>query len=372
MSADTPLKSEHEKLSAQFAEYFGCMLPANYGDAQREYKFARESVALIDKNYRCVLSFTGTDRVRYLNAMLTGNIRDLAPGHRNISLLLNPQGRIIAEVETLALEDRLLAVSHAMIRAKLVETFDKFIIMDDVTMEDWTEKFGTLALEGPKSAEIIGELGGVDLNALEEFAHIEKNIGGVLCRLILTSAEQTPGAELLAPRENLGGLWNLLLDAAKKHGGGPVGYEALNILRLEEGVAWYGVDFGEDQIPHQAALEDSHISYTKGCYTGQEIVERVRSRGQIQRRRVMLKFTGDAIPRAGEPLFTPSAESPSELGAGIGFVTRAARSPKFGALIGMGYVRREQIDPGSKVKWSGGEAEVFEIPATQQKSESCA
>jgi len=395
MAIETPLKSEHQELGAAFAEYFGCNLPANYGDAQREYKFARESVALIDKNYRCVFSFTGKDRVRYLNAMLTGNIRDLAAGHGNVSLLLNPQGRILAEVEALALEDRLLVISFAMIRARLIETFDKFIIMDDVTLEDVTDKFGTLALEGPEAAEIVRELCGTDLNALEDFAHVENTIAGISCRVIRTSAGEIPGVEFLTPRENLAALWNLLLIAVKKHGGGPVGYEALNVLRLEEGVAWYGVDFDENQIPHQASLEATHISYTKGCYTGQEIVERVRSRGQIQRRRVMLRFSGDAIPRAGEPLFAPSAqdsvehdaenktersaenpaepstENPAGRGAEIGFVTRAARSPKFAAVIGMGYVRREQMDPGSKVKWSGGTSEVFEIPPTRKKSDSC-
>ncbi len=370
MPIETPLKSEHEKLRAQFGVYFGCTLPANYGDAQREYKFARESAALIDKGYRCMLSFTGTDRVRYLNAMLTGNIRDLASSHGNVSLLLNPQGRVLAEVETLALEDRLLVISYAMIRAKLVETFDKFIIMDDVALEDVTDKVGALALEGPKAAGIVHELCGMDLNSLEDFAHAEKQIAGIPCRIVRISSVGISGAEFITPREHLAALWNLLLAAVQKRGGGPVGYEALNILRLEEGIAWYGVDFDENQIPHQAALESTHISYTKGCYTGQEIVERVRSRGQIQRRRVMLRFSGDAIPRAGEPLFAPSAENPVEGSAEIGFVTRAARSPKFGAVIGMGYVRREQMDPGSKVKWSAGHAEVFEIPATQKKSES--
>jgi folate-binding protein YgfZ len=366
-ASQTPLKSEHEKLGAKFAEYFGCELPGNYGDAQREYKFARESVALIDKNYRALLSFTGADRVRYLNAMLTGNIRDLRPGQGNLSLLLSPQGRILAEVETLALEDRLLVISYAMIRQKLVEAFDKFIIMDDVTLEDCTETFGTLALEGPKAAEILRELCDLDLNSMENLSHTEKTISGISCRIVRTSHDEIPGADIICPRENLAALWNLLLDAARKRGGGPAGYEALNILRLEQGVAWYGVDFDENQIPHQAALENSHISYTKGCYTGQEIVERVRSRGQIQRRRVMLKFSGDAVPRAGEPLFASDAEDPAE----IGFVTRAAKSPKFSAVIGMAYVRREQVDAGSKVRWSGGEAEVIELPATPKQKDPC-
>ncbi|HEV2288523.1 MAG TPA: glycine cleavage T C-terminal barrel domain-containing protein [Candidatus Acidoferrales bacterium] len=376
IAIETLLRAEHEKLGAHFAEYFGCVLPANYGDAQREYKFARESVGLIDTNFHAVLSFAGNDRVRYLNAMLTGNIRDLLPGRGDISLLLSPQGRILAEVETLALEDRFLVISHAMIRARLIETFDKFIIMDDVTLEDCTDKFGTLALEGPQVPVALRELCGLDFDSLPEFAHTEKSVAGIPCRIIRHSCGEIPAADLLALRENLPALWNALLEAARAQKGGPVGYEALNILRLEEGVAWYGADFDENQIPHQAALESTHISYTKGCYTGQEIVERVRSRGQIQRRRVMLRFVGDAIPHAGEPLFAPLPEDPNERDAEhkseIGLVTRAARSPKFGAVIGMGYVRREQMNPGSKVKWSGGDAEVFESPVAHKKNESCA
>lgn len=367
MSIQTPLKSEQEKLGARFADYFGCELPANYGDVQREYNFARESVALIDKNYRAVFSFTGADRVRYLNAMLTGNIRDMRAGQGNISLLLSPQGRILAEVETLALEGRLLAISYAMIRQRLVETFDKFIIMDDVALEDWTEKFGTLALEGPRAADILRELCSLDLNSMDDLNHAEKTISGLSCRVVRTSHDEICGVDIICARDNLVALWNLLLEAARKHGGGPAGYEALSVLRLEEGVAWYGVDFDENQIPHQAALENSHISYTKGCYTGQEIVERVRSRGQIQRRRVMLKFSGESVPRPGEPLFIADAENRAE----IGFVTRAVRSPKLGAVIGMGYVRREQMDPGSKIRWNGGEAEVFEIPAAIKQRGSC-
>ena len=367
MAIPTPLEPEHEKLGAKFAEYFGCDLPANYGDAVREYNFARESVALLDKNYRAILSFNGADRVRYLNAVLTGNIRDLRAGQGNLSLLLNSQGRILAEVQTLALEDRLLVISYAMIRQRLVDTFDKFIIMDDVVLEDATENFGTLALEGPKAADILRELCSLDLNSVDDLSHAEKTISGISCHVVRTSQDELAGADIICARENLAALWNSLVHAAREHRGGPAGYDALNVLRLEQGIPWYGADFDENQIPHQAALENSHISYTKGCYTGQEIVERVRSRGQIQRRRVMLKFSGDAIPSSGEPLFTCEADNRAE----IGFITRAAKSPKFGAVIGMGYVRREQMEPGSKVRWSGGDAEVFATPAAKKADSSC-
>ena len=378
MPIDTPIKSEHEKLGATFGEYFGCALPRDYGDVAREYKFARDSAGLIDKNYRAVISFTGKDRARYLNAMLTNNIRDLAPGHGNISLLLSPQGRIMAEVETLALDDRLLVVSYTMIRQRLIETFDKFIIMDDVTLEDLTDRTGTLALEGPKTPAIIRELCGLDLSSLDELDHTEaiaqiakEDGANIPCRVVKYSRGEITGADFIVDREHLHALWNLLLEAAQRHGGGPVGYAALNILRLEAGIPWYGADFDENQIPHQAALEKTHINFSKGCYTGQEIVERVRSRGHIQRQRVLLRFATGAIPNPGEPLFASNMEGGAEGNTEVGFVTSAAKSPATGAIIGMGYVRHEHSAPGSKLTWKYGEAEVLESPAPAKSADSC-
>lgn len=364
MLIETPLRSAHASLGANFAEFFGCNLPAHYGDASREYDFARASVGLIDKNYRSLLSLTGADRARYLNAMLTGNIRDLAPGCGVLSLLLNPQGRILAEVETYALADHLLCASHAMIRARLVATLEKFIIMDDVALDDVTDRAATLALEGPKTPQILREATGFDWNSLPALGHAEVKFGEIPCRVIHRAPCGTPSAEFIVDRQHLAALWQTLLAEARAHGGGPVGYDALNILRLEAGIPWFGADFDDNQIPHQAALEATHISFTKGCYTGQEIVERVRSQGNVQRRRVMLRFAGDAVPARGEPLFAGEAE--------VGFVTRAARSPKFESVIGMGYVRREQIEPGSKVTWKGSEATVIESPgAPQSAGSSC-
>ncbi len=116
--------------------WFACAMPDNFGDEAAEYCYARDAVALIDKNYRAYFSFSGPDRVRYLNAILTNNIKDLAFGHGIISLLLNPQGHILAEIETYAFADRLLCVSYAMIRERLIEWLNKYIIMDDVTLTD--------------------------------------------------------------------------------------------------------------------------------------------------------------------------------------------------------------------------------------------
>ncbi len=335
--------------------WFGCALLDRFGgNWQTEYRAARESVVLVDKNYRAYLRFTGPDRVRYLNAILTNDIKSLETGRGIVSLFLNPQGRIQAEIETYAEADSLFCVSYAMIRETLVSALDKFIIMDDGTLADETEKYGALALEGPRAASVTRSIANFDLAELQELEFREVLVRGISCRMTKRSLAGVPGAELLVPRENLRRLWDTLEEAVASTGGRALGYQALSALRLEQGVPWFGYDFGEKQIPHEAGLEHSHISYTKGCYTGQEIVERVRSRGQVNRVRVLLQFEGGEPPAAGTSLTTDGKE--------IGYITRSAFSPILQAPIGMGYVRRENSAAGSEVSCGETTAVVIEPP----------
>jgi aminomethyltransferase len=257
-------------------------------------------------------------------------------------------------VETYALPESLFCVSYAMIRQQLGETIEKYIIMDDVTLADVTQRLGTLSLEGPAAATIVGELTGVDLNSLAELQRQDVHIGTIPCTISRRSPGKSVGSEILAERRHMESLWRTLQERARALGGGAVGYSALSALRLEQGVPWFSYDFGEKQIPHEAALEKSHISYTKGCYTGQEIVERVRSRGQVNRRRVGLRFTGEAVPSSGEVLTADGKEA--------GYVTRAAFSPMMSYAIGMGYVRKENNEPGQELHWQGGTATVTNLP----------
>ena len=350
----TPLADFHLRSGARLGVWFECQLPDDFGDWRKEFRFAHESVALIDKNYRCYISFTGPDRVRYLNAILTNNVKDLAPSHGIVSLLLNAQGHILAEIETYALPEHLFCVSYAMIRQRLMETLDKYIIMDDVTLADETQRYGTLALEGPAAAQLAFELTGVRLESLDELARQETRVGEIPCAISRRSPGEFTGVEFLVERQYLEALWKLLAERARAAGGGPIGYAALNALRLEQGIPWYSYDFGEKQIPNEAGLLESHLSFTKGCYTGQEIVERVRSRGQVNRQRVHLQFSGQSVPEAGEVL--------SVAGNEVGFVTRASLHPFLGFAIGMGYVRRENNALGSELQWKAGTARVAKFP----------
>jgi folate-binding protein YgfZ len=359
-----PLEEMHRQAGAAMGVWFGCSLPDHFGDWLAEYRQLREGVALLDKNYRAYLEFTGPDRVRYLNAILTNNIKDLRENHGMISLFLNPQGRILAEIETYALPDKLLCYSYTSIRESLIPALDKYIIMDDVTLTDRTADFATLALEGPKAALVTEELTGIQLADLAELETRLITVQAVPCRLGKRSPGGTASAEFLVDRAHAESLWQILLAVARKHGGGPAGYTALSALRLELGAPWFSYDFGEKQIPHEAGLQDSHISYTKGCYTGQEIVERVRSRGQVNRVRVTLKYDLDSSRGTGTPACAPPAQGTvlSSEGKEAGYTTRAAFSPLLNSAMGMAYLRREKSAPGSVVELAGGTATVVSTP----------
>jgi folate-binding protein YgfZ len=347
----TPLAELHRSSGAKMGDWFGCSLPSDFGNPQAEQGSAVNTVALIDKNYRAYFSLTGPDRVRYLNAILTNNIKELQNGQGNIALSLSPQGRILAEIETHAFADKLFCVSYAMIRQQLFETLDKYIIMDDVTLTDETSRHATLALEGPKALGLVKTLTGQDISSLPALGSSEATIGTIPCCLVKSFHGGVAGAEFIVDSSNVSALWNILLPVVRENGGGPMGYTALSAQRLAQKTPWFGYDFGEKQIPHEANLQDSHISYTKGCYTGQEIVERVRSRGQVNRKRVSIRFFGDTLPESGAQLSFEGKE--------VGYVTRAAKSFYPPEILGMAYVRKEGNAPGTTLTFESGTATVL-------------
>ena len=146
MNLESPLVERHRAAGVELSSTFGVVLPALFSDSAAEYRVARQAAALVDTNFRAVFSLTGPDRVRYLNAVLTSNVRDLTPSSGTLGLLLNSQGHILAELETLAMADRLLVLGHLSAQSRTAETLEKFIIMDDATLADETSQTGTLAV----------------------------------------------------------------------------------------------------------------------------------------------------------------------------------------------------------------------------------
>jgi len=360
MPIETPLLDLHRAAGAQIGEFFGTLLPSRFGNFEDEYSAACGAVALLDTNFHALFSFSGPDAQRYLNAILTSNVRDLKPGSGAVGLLLNPQGHILAEVETFLSDGGILASSHAMVRERTFSTFDKFIIMDDVSLEDATPTTGTLDLIGPLASKVILEIARVDLAGLPVLAHVDTTLGSIPCRIIRKAWLDHPAAMIVVPRERLPMIWRDLESRVRAHGGASVGMEAINSIRLESGIPWFGHDYDDKNIPHEAGLEHSHISYEKGCYTGQEIVERVRSRGHANRRLTELQFLGAELPAPGTKLLRDGNE--------IGMVTSSAFSPMLDRPIGLGYLRREHAAMGTQIDASGTGAEVIAPPVLAKHS----
>ena len=358
---ETPLIESHRAAAVNLAEFDGCVLPETFSGFDKEYRAARETVALFDTNWHVILAMTGRDRVKYLHAITSNNVQALADGSGTLALLLTPQGRILAELEIYALPEKLLVLSHASQHERTVTTLKKYIIGSQVKIDDLTDQMGTLSLEGPRAATVIEELFRVKLDELAEMSVREITVDGSPCYLLRRSHFGQPGTELIASRDALPAIWQKLLASTRAHGGEPIGMATLNALRLEAGIPWFPADFNDAMIPHEAALEDTHISFTKGCYTGQEIVERVRSRGHVNRKRVSLQFSTSQPPAPGTKLRAGEAE--------IGFVTSAAFSPASGAAIGMGYVRREQFAPGSVVELDSATATVIDDSRLKKRAQ---
>jgi folate-binding protein YgfZ len=347
---ETPLLEKHEAAKVKLATFHDCVLPELFSTFEDEYRAARESVAIFDTNWHAIIELGGPDRSRYLNAIVSNDVKNLAEGHGILALLLDPKGHILAELEIYAQKNRLLTFSHASLRQRTVETLDKYIIMDDVTLEDVTDELGSFAIEGPFAAKMLDKAYGINL---EEFADLDirsVHIDSRPCEIIRRSHFGYVGAEIIAPRNSLIQLWDNLLELVRLRGGQPVGMKTLESLRLEAGIPFYPADFNDTVIPHEAAVETTHISFSKGCYTGQEIVERVRSRGQVNRLRVRLKFSTLEAPAFATRLSTEGKE--------IGIITSSSYSPKAGTAIGMGYSRRGHNAPGAILDYDGGTAEV--------------
>lgn len=335
---ETPLIEMHRAAGAKLAEYDGCVLPESFGDLEGEYRAAHESAALFDTNWHAVITLSGRDRAKYLHNISSNDIKGLAEGRGTLALLLNPQGRILAELEVYALPEKLLVLTHISRREQTVATLRKYVIGSQVTIEDVTDRYGSLEVSGMASD-------------LPEFSAKETTFDSGPGYILRRTRIGSVGTEFIVPRADLAALWQKMLREVRAAGGAPIGMAAFHALRLEVGVPWYPADFNDAMIPHEAALETTHISFNKGCYTGQEIVERVRSRGHVNRKRVPLKFSGAVPPPPGTKLLAGGVE--------VGYVTSAALSPAAGA-IGMGYVRREQFAPGSVVEFEGGSATVWE------------
>jgi folate-binding protein YgfZ len=291
--------------------------------------------AWIDFSARARIAVVGSDAERLLHSLTTNHIRQLAPGGGCYAFFLDAQGHILADAYVLRQEGGFLLDAEPELRGKLMEHLDRYIIADDVTVEDATEAWGLVWLEGPKCESILAELGAPRVEAFCAHAAWE---GGRVARLDLLGG---PGYAFYVAAERKPEVIRRL-EAA---GAVAASVEDANVVRIERGKPRYGVDITERNLVQETqALHAVHFS--KGCYLGQEIVERVRSRGTVKRRLARLEIETEDPPAPGTP-------------CGTGIITSAAFSGARGKVVALAYVAAEEGEPGRMLSVAGAPARVL-------------
>jgi tRNA-modifying protein YgfZ len=288
------------------------------------YRALREGVAWLDLDARGRFRVKGEDRVRLLHAMCTNHIRDLSTGKSCYAFFLNDKGRILGDAHILDLGESLLVDTEAASHDVLFQHLDKYIIADDVTLEDVREDTAAIGLEGPRAADLRGELEGYTVG--------EYSTTGL-------------GLRIYVPRPGK----QALIDRLEQLGAVAASAEEQNIVRLERFRPLYGADFSDKHLVHETQLLEA-VHFSKGCYLGQEIVERVRSRGQVHRLLVPLYVDGQEAPAPGTAVMANAAPA--------GETMSAAYSPALGRCVAFAVVRSEQAKVGTRLTVGGAAAEV--------------
>jgi tRNA-modifying protein YgfZ len=269
---------------------------------------------LLDLSDRAKFRVTGQDRVRFLNGQLTNDILSLRPGSTICACALTAKGKLCADLFVAATDAIHYLDADFALRESLAARLEKYIIADDVALEDVTEEFGLFHLTDEKSPP---PLEGIDLFQSE------------------STRFAMPGADLWFPVQQSALIQERLHQV-------PIDTEAVENLRLEQGIPRWGSELSENVLPNEAGLDTRAISYTKGCYLGQEVISRIKSLGHVNRHLRGLLPGGDVLLEGGDKLV-----GADDAGKEIGFITSVGRSRSLDRAIALGYVRRGFDAPGS-------------------------
>ena len=345
-----PLSDFHTSNGARFLELAGVSIPADYGDTKGEYHTLTTSAGLADLSHRGLLQLTGEDRIRFLNGQTTNDVASLQPGSTVYTAFVNAKGKMRADGNILAFPNRLWIDVETGCGEALAADLEKFIIADDVQVENLTAHFVRLTVIGPNAPQVIQHLGlEVPLEADSFVEAASEKFGGLV--MLRSSLGADLFVEIFCGAEHARSFAAALDQAAKKTGGRWMGWLALEMRRVELGIPRFGADMDENTLPPEAGIESRAVSYTKGCYIGQEVISRIKSVGRVNRHLAGLKFSGN---QAGIPPGSRLTQDSVE----VGCVTSCVKIPGKG-WIGLGYVKRGVSSDSQGLKGNGFEATIL-------------
>jgi folate-binding protein YgfZ len=300
---------------------------------------------------RTIIEVTGADRTQFLQSFTTNDIKLLTPGRGCEAFVTSTQGKTLGHVLILSEAEKYLLDTTPGQAAALISHFERYVITEDVQFTDRTAQLCDILIAGPNATALLDTVTGANppaelySSALVEIAGRRASLSrveyaGPTTYFVQTSSEEAPA--IVAA-----------LSASGAIRCDPVVVES---ARLEAGMPLYGLDITPDNLPQEVARDDRAISFTKGCYLGQETVARIDAIGHVNRLLVGLKFRGEEMPACGMPLLAADQQ--------VGHVTSAGWSPRLGAPLALGYVRRPYSKPATQLTSTLGPVEVIKLPLT--------
>jgi folate-binding protein YgfZ len=351
----------HHGLNARFAELNGAEIVADYGNWLAEHAALRESAGVIDLSFRSRICLAGADRIRFLHGQVTNDVKKLRVGEGCYAAITTAKGKMESDLNIFTLTDELLLDFEPGLTETISTRLEKFIVADDVQIVDAAPHYGLLSVQGSKAHEVV--------RALNLFPEIPtQQLGAInifdatLGEIYLTNNSRLGlnGFDLFVPNNSLGAVADKLIAAAKQIGGHAIGWRAFETARIEAAIPRFGADIDETNIPLECGIERHAIVYNKGCYIGQEVINRIHSVGHVTRELRALRLATDLepLPKKGDKLFHAGKE--------VGYVTSAVKSPALNANIALGYVRREANQTGNELtlRTATGESlvKIVELP----------
>ena len=301
---------------------------ADYGNVRDEFHSLLFGCGIYDLSWRTKISVTGGHRVRWLNGMISNNVRDLQPGHGVYAFILNPQGHIQGDLYAFHRVDSFLLDMELAQRDKILQWLKRYIIADDVQLTDISDKLTAIGLTGPNSREVI-QRAGIDVPELTYLQFADLRWRETPITVLHSGEEAAESWQIWIAPDRLNTLWDALVTT----GGKPTGTSALNLFRIAKAIPQYGQDIRDRDLPHETGQMRA-LNFNKGCYLGQEIVERIRARGAVHRQFASFSVEG-ALPEPGTKIQSEGKE--------VGEVTTSAvlPLPDGDRPVALGYLRRE-------------------------------
>ncbi len=377
----SPIDETHTRLGATMTVQDGRSVPASYGDALFEYAAMREGGAgIIDLSSRGRIMVGGSEAVQFLNGLITNDMKTLAENNWMPAAFPNVQGRLIASARVLRLQDEgtdqttparlpsrgartnlfpaFVIDTEAVTHERVLKTIERFTLAGDFHVSDITSQTALLSVQGRSAVNVVRsvlgqELASIAANQAIQISGQRHELTGDVTAIRATHTAED-GFDLIVKSDHAGSLWRALQDAGAR----PVGYDAFEILRIEAGLPRYGVDMDETNVVTETALDDA-VSYTKGCYVGQEIIARIKYRGHVAKKLAGLIFDQAVKVEANTTIKSTDDKD-------IGRITSKTYSPHLGRTVALGYLKYDYLAPGTSVKVNAGDeeipAQVMELP----------